>query len=244
MLAFEANTTTHLTSLVVPRLVLDEECTYYWRVRFCDSMEDWSEWSEVASFTTPFSWDDTYPRNGIPDFQEIDETVDMDGNRVPDVDQDDIMCVQTAEGDGRIAVKVKNEDVFITALRSYRLEELHGPGIAPDEMSLGAVGFKLVLPEPGESVQVEVLLSESAPENAAWYKYDCVNGWNVDLLTVVSVFSDDRKRVRLLLQDGAYGDADGVRNGVIVDPGGVGTSGSYGGGSSGGGCFLDTLRGP
>ena len=250
LLAFQANTTTHLTSLVVPRLVLDEEYTYYWRVRFGDSAGQWSDWSEVSSFTTPFSWDDVYPRNGIPDVQDVDDTIDMDNNNIPDIDQYDIMCVNTVDGNGRIAVKVKG-DVSITALESYSLDELVGPGNRPDELFLGAIGFKLVVPQPGDSVEVDVLLSEPAPDDATWYKFDCVNGWDVHRLMVVSMFSDNRKRVRLLLEDGGYGDADGVRNGIIVDPGGVGLSyssavshsGRQGsGGGGGGGCFVKSVE--
>ncbi|MBW2109668.1 MAG: hypothetical protein JRI36_13535 [Deltaproteobacteria bacterium] len=84
-----------------------------------------------------------------------------------------------------------------------------------------------------------------------WYKYDRLHGWQADALKVVSVISDDRKSVRLYLEDGGAGDADGIANGVIVDPGGIGLSytpqpasdesgGSAGGG---GGCFVSILQG-
>ncbi|MBW2600783.1 MAG: hypothetical protein JRD47_02460 [Deltaproteobacteria bacterium] len=116
-------------------------------------------------------------------------------------------------------------------------------------MPLGVIGFKVVVPNPGDSTEVSVYLSEAAPSDARWYKYDSVNGW-VHQLTVVSVFSDDRKTVSLLLEDGYYGDADGVKNGIIVDPGGVGLTYSSssrtggqdsGGGGGGGGCFVSAI---
>jgi hypothetical protein len=47
-------------------------------------------------------------------------------------------------------------------------------------------------------------------------------------------FGPDRKVVYLILQDGGFGDADGIENGIIVDPLTVGTETSvdYGSGSS------------
>ncbi|MBW2194216.1 MAG: fibronectin type III domain-containing protein [Deltaproteobacteria bacterium] len=246
VLAFEVNTDSHLTSLIVPRLVLDEESTYYWRVKFCDSVGDWSRWSQVSSFTTQFLWDDFYPRNGIPDVQDVGNEIDMDNNGMPDTRQSHMKSVNTVEEDGQIGVRVDG-DVSIVAVESFSLEELAGPGSRPDEMPLGAIGFKLKVPEPGDSVKVDVFLSEPAPADANWYKFDCVNGWEIHHLTVLSMFSDDRTRITLLLEDGGYGDADGVRNGVIVDPGGVGRTysstspGSGGGGGGGGGCFLLTV---
>ncbi len=56
------------------------------------------------------------------------------------------------------------------------------------------------------------------------------------------------------LQDGGYGDSDGLANGIIVDPGGVvaadstspppaATQGGGGSGGGGGGCFIATAAG-
>jgi hypothetical protein len=72
-----------------------------------------------------------------------------------------------------------------------------------------------------------------------------------------AVFSADRKSVTLSFMDGGFGDADGVANGVIVDPSGVGATiaqpgendppdpdaasdTSGGGGGGGGGCLIST----
>ena len=52
----------------------------------------------------------------------------------------------------------------------------------------------------------------------------------------------------LTLEDGGIGDADGIANGIIVDPSGPGTSSSdepagstADSGGSGGGCFVNAL---
>ena len=59
-------------------------------------------------------------------------------------------------------------------------------------------------------------LIEPAPSNINWYKYDPVNGWQD--YSAHAPFSADMKSVTLELKDGDYGDADGVANGIIVDP--------------------------
>jgi hypothetical protein len=41
-----------LNSIVFPDEMLSPDTTYYWRVRYQDSHEAWSEWSEESSFTT------------------------------------------------------------------------------------------------------------------------------------------------------------------------------------------------
>ena len=65
-------------------------------------------------------------------------------------------------------------------------------------------------------------------------------------------FNDDRRSVTIEVQDGGFGDSDGVANGVIVDPGGVvadstsTTTETSGGGDkvgSAAACFIATAAG-
>ncbi|MDA3821895.1 MAG: hypothetical protein PF450_04685, partial [Bacteroidales bacterium] len=65
-----------------------------------------------------------------------------------------------------------------------------------------------------------IYFSEAAPENAKWYFYSSINGWTD--YSQYATFSEDRKSVTLGLKDGDYGDADGIANGIIVDPCGFG----------------------
>ena len=81
------------------------------------------------------------------------------------------------------------------------------------------------------------------PVNTTWYKYDSVNGWGD--CSGISNISGAREIV-LILEDGGIGDADGVANGVIIDPSGYGTADSgapaLSATSSGGGeCFIGNL---
>lgn len=244
-LVFGADTDSHLTSLIVPRSVLDEETTYYWRVRFYDSKNSGSEWSDICSFRTLFTGYDIDPRNGVSDDQEVDGTSDLDGDGTADINQGDIKCVNTVVGNEQIGVKTGQNVVAVESVESIDPETLRGTVGRPDEMPFGAIGFKLSVGNPGDNAEVTIYLSEPAPGDAQWYKYDSVNGWQANELRILSVFSDDRRSVTLLLEDGDYGDADGVQNGIIVDPGAIGLSyASDGddtdgdGGSGVGGCFI------
>jgi hypothetical protein len=49
------------------------------------------------------------------------------------------------------------------------------------------------------------------------YKYDPVNSEWLDY-SKYAEFSRNRKKVHLTLKDGGFGDADGIENGIIVDP--------------------------
>jgi hypothetical protein len=83
----------------------------------------------------------------------------------------------------------------------------------------------------------------------AWYKYTPAKGWHA--YAEHAKIAVDGKSVTLELQDGRFGDADGVVNGMIVDPSGIGyvtvanttllnavVSSGGGGGGGGGGCFI------
>ncbi len=118
-------------------------------------------------------------------------------------------------------------------------------------MPFGLVSFKLKVENAGDIAEVTFYFSEAAPFDAEWFKYDEIIGWydyyatypNDDLVT----FSNNRRSVMLRFKDGGFGDADGVKNGVIVDPGGVGydspSSVPHNGEASFegvGGCFIAT----
>ena len=52
------------------------------------------------------------------------------------------------------------------------------------------------------------------------------------------------KSVTIEIQDGGFGDVDGVANGIIIDPAGIATSSGGSGGGGGGGCFLGSVGQP
>ena len=241
---FQVVTGNHLTSLEVPRLILQVNTAYYWRVRFYDGEAAPSAWSDSFMFTTTPVSDDSNS-NGIPDSQELDPAsqldVDLNGDSIPDVNQlsDSYKCLNTVVGNGQIAVEVSS-GVTIQRVESIDPNDISDTTSKPDSLPLGLIGIKLTV-APGAAIDVRVYLSESAPDNAKWYKYDSIGGWYEYL---AATFSVDRKSLTLSLQDGSNGDVDSVANGLIVDPGGMGYSSSPSpppdgeAGFGGGGCFI------
>jgi hypothetical protein len=109
------------------------------------------------------------------------------------------------------------------------------------------VSIQLELTDPAKDVaEIRIYLSEPAPVGFKWYKYDSERGWFV---FPSATFSPNRTIITLTVKDGGEGDSDGLRNFLIIDPGGVGqiSSGSPGAappsGSAGigGGCFIDAV---
>ena len=210
----------HLTSLVVPGLTLRRNTTYYWRVRFYDNNANVSEWSEPFSFTTLETPND-FNENGIPDILE-NTSVDLDNDGTPDIETTDrIKSLNTVVGNGQMGASIK-DSVTITSIQE--IDSLDPDDISkilrPEKMPLGLFSIRLAVTTPGDAANVIVYFSEAAPANAVWYFYDSINGW-VDY-SEHSTFSEDRKSISLDLKDGDYGDADGVENGIIVDPSGFG----------------------
>jgi hypothetical protein len=64
---------------------------------------------------------------------------------------------------------------------------------------------------------VTIYLSKAADNEGKCYKYDPVNRIWQDY-SIYTKFSPNRQEVYLTLKDGGFGDADGIENGIIVDP--------------------------
>ena len=115
----------------------------------------------------------------------------------------------------------------------------------PDNLIYGLVEMEVRVAAPGAPTTVTIFLPSPAPDGYGWYKYNDTAGWT-DYNGNAS-FNPARDQVTLTLEDGGKGDDDGVANGVIVDPSGLGTSSSSSGSSTGtttstnwggGGCFI------
>jgi hypothetical protein len=233
------------TGLELPDLLLDPDTTYYWRVRFIDEHTASSDWSDPRSFTTidsPSAGDTN--GNGILDSQEVNSPIDLDQNGQDDTTQTGIVVIQTTDTTNRyIGIKRNDNAVQISAVKGYGSDGMGLSFNQPAEMT-GLISFKLLLPEGMTTASVTIYFSRPAPSGAQWYKYDMENGWAV---YPNASFSNDRRSVTIMLEDGGAGDQDGVCNGVIVDPSGLGyrtegggSGSSGGGGGGGGGCFITT----
>ena len=218
---FDVTTNSSLTTLNVPKLILEEETEYSWQVKFIDNLGTASQWSEAGYFTTEFLEQDS-DGNGVLDHQEVDTTIDLDKDGIMDRDQEDNKCVVTEIGGFKICISIR-EDENADSIMSVRsetpadtdslLSALEGPKF----LAFGLIHFKLLVKEPGAEVLVTIYLSKAAYDDGIWYKYDPVNDEWVDYSEFID-FSADRKTAYLTLTDGGFGDADGIENGVIVDP--------------------------
>jgi chitinase len=248
-LVFERAFTQHRTRFQVPALILDPDEDYYWRVRFLDSANGASQWSDWSSFTT-IDHEMADIVDGIPTNQRVDpldpdQWLVLDGVELQAEIDAGLQGVNTADAfNPQLAVRQIDGKGSVVAVRA-----LHGADLPDDnrpEHLTGVISFKLHLAEGESTALVRVYFSQPAPSNAKWYKYDPDQGWHV---YPYATFSADRRSVILELEDGGTGDMDGVRNGVIVDPSGIGYSTQntvpvdytppVASGTGGGGCFMD-----
>ena len=216
---FDITSSNSLTSLIVPKLILEEDMDYIWKVRFFNNRGGASQWSAVASFTTDFVNHDL-DGNGVPDHQEADPTLDLDQNGVMDIDQDDIKAIDTGAVQVGISIRdAENVDSFVSMEIEDPGDEIlavQGNG-EPAAIQFGLLSFKLRVKAPGDETMVTIHLSKAAADHGKWYKFDPVNAEWVDY-SAYTEFGADRKVVYLTLKDGGFGDADGIENGIIVDP--------------------------
>lgn len=243
-LVFDHVSEDQLGSMTVVDLVLEPDAGYYWRVRFFDEHNSPSEWSEASFFTTE-SYEDAgdVDGDGVFDHQQVNTDIDMDGDGIADTIQDGILSVSTpCPINPWIAVKRNADDVHVVAIKAYAATGF-GPADNQPEQLTGVVSFKLHLDPGVTEASVTIYFHEPAPADAHWYKFDVEDGWRV---YSHADFSADRRSVTIALQDGGTGDQDGVRNGIIVDPAGLGFTasnddGTYSEtvvGAGAGGCFI------
>jgi hypothetical protein len=115
-------------------------------------------------------------------------------------------------------------------------------------MIYGLIDLEVKVDIPGSSAILTILLPEPMPQGYKWYKYSQNQEWSD--YSANTTLSGDRPQLSITLVDGGTGDDDGLQNGIIVDPSGLGlaptasssgSSGSGGGGGGGASCFIGTL---
>jgi len=249
---FDITSEYSLTQIDVPKLILDDNVAYSWQARHYDNHSTPSSWSANRSFTTQVDPDDTNS-NGIPDEQEVTTPSDLDGDGNWDSDQNTIKCVMTGENQS-LGISF-NDSSTVVGIESISSENESGTNTVasaastPNYFPFGLINFKLIMDQPGDQAEITIHFSEPAPQDGRWFKYDPIEATWTDYSTQTD-FSEDRYAVTLYLEDGGDGDADGVANGIIVDPSGVGVSDSASGSGSGEElaegitCFISTASSP
>ena len=219
---FDILSSTALTSLPVPKLVLDEGTAYFWRAQVVDSKGAASAWSDYEYFSTVTSGTDRNA-NGIPDAQEVSWTTDLDRDGRRDIWQRTIKSVKMVGTSAQFGVSIKD---CPTALAIEAVESEGAPqsgsysSETPGRFPFGLINCRVAVAKPGDQATVKIYFSQAVPRESRWYEYDTASRKWYDFSNYVK-FATDRRSATLSLTDGGIGDADGVANGVIVDPGGI-----------------------
>jgi hypothetical protein len=239
--AVDITSDNYLTTFSVPHMVLKPNQKYYVRVRCFDVYSTPSNWSSTVEFTTAHFIVDLNG-NGIADADEVDDSVDLNLDGIPDNDQPQIIkCVKASDG----SVSIGIEKVTSTAEEIESLEIIDPDTISdmfnrPSDLIFGLFSYRLRVKTPGDTAMIRIYVSGEIFESDVFYKYDTINGWYD--YSEHTTFNDDRQSITLEVKDGGYGDSDGLANGIIVDPGGIATlEDSYSSfGSNVMGCFIAT----
>jgi PKD repeat protein len=237
----EIESSEHLTKLPVPHAVLDRETTYSASVQFYDSYSEPSEWSDAITFTTDSTMVD-FDGDGIPDAHEVDDTVDLNEDSIPDNDQPDVIkSILSAVGANEPfgVSKISASIDAIEALEPINPATILDKTNRPGTFLFGLASYRLSVSQIGATVLVRIYYSEDISGANQYYLYDTLSGWQD--YTQYTTFNPDGRSVTVELKDGGHGDSDGVENGIIVDPGGVAGAASGGLDSgAGGGCFISS----
>ncbi len=249
-LVFERTYNQYLTELTITDLILDPDTVYYWRVKYNGGGGAATDWSPGYTFTTiGYASSGDTDGNGLKDHQEVAEGADMDRNGTNDGMQSNMYTIKGADVQNRlISIKCEDPNTQIGSFSALSTDDLSLAPNQPEEIS-NVISFKLYLADDADWATVTIFFSEPAPAEAMWLKYDPVDGWDV---YTPATFSADRRSVTLEIEDGGIWDQDGVKNGIIVDPAGLGiysqTSASISSegrsnanDSDGSGCFATSL---
>ncbi|CAB1058305.1 hypothetical protein D1BOALGB6SA_3061 [Olavius sp. associated proteobacterium Delta 1] len=245
---FDVTSTASLLSLTLPKQILEENTEYIWKARFIDNHDTPSEWSEEKEFVTGLA-DHDRDKNGVPDVQEVTETLDLDADATADLVQSDIKCASVQDGDDEVQICISIKDAEnAQSIVSLEVDDPTDPNLnsategKPNYFEFGLLNFKLLVTNPGDETTVTIYLSKSAFNKGNCFKYDSVDGIWLDYSGYTD-FSPNRKEVYLTLKDGGFGDADGIENGIIVDPLAFGSESDPSGGNSDGSPIDKVLDG-
>lgn len=197
----------YLVNFLVPDGALCADQNYYWRAKVKDA-HDWSDWSEPFAFATAGGREDANG-NGVPDIQEPGYS-DLDNNGQNDNDQPLMRVFKSEKGQTHLGINAVEGVSRINCFTGV------DPASIPVErrfkLKYGLMVFNVTVDHPGATARFELYLPEKPHAAAKWYKYDSINGWYEYPVDIVG----DKYMVEIT--DGQKGDADGVENGIIVDP--------------------------
>ena len=173
-----------------------------------DGDPKWSNWSEPLTFTTARGQADVNG-NGVADDEEPGYS-DLDNDGLNDNDQPLMRVYKSRKGQSLIginAVEGVSQINCFTSIEPESIQDEHRP-----KLRYGLMVFNVTLDQIGATARFELYLPEKPRIEAKWYKYDPINGW------YEFPVDSDGDKYYIEITDGGFGDADGVVNGIIVDP--------------------------
>jgi hypothetical protein len=124
----------------------------------------------------------------------------------------------TATGTGIVTFSTNNS--FLVNLVAVSESSLPQAGKPTQAFPHGFFSFDITGIAPGDTVIVTITLPTTMPMGTQYWKYQVPAGW-IDATPLLGD-NDGDNVLTLTLTDGGLGDADGIANGIIVEPGGPG----------------------
>jgi hypothetical protein len=207
-----SRTNNYLVSFLVPDGALCSERLYYWRARVKDARDGdpkWSNWSEPFSFTTAAKDQADVNGNGVADNVEPKYS-DLDNDGLNDNEQPLMRVYKSRKGQSLIGINAVEGVSQINCFTSIEPESIQDE--PRPKLRYGMMVFNVTLDQIGGTARFDLYLPEKPRIESKWYKYDPINGWYEFPVDI------DGDKYYVEITDGGYGDADGVVNGIIVDP--------------------------
>jgi hypothetical protein len=174
--------------------------------------------------------------NGVLDSEEGTSDPDPKTARVRQANGAEKIVVKSSGGALRDIQALNHDDPTVT--------QTGKPAMA---FPYGVTKFNITGLTPGDSVTVTLAFPGNVPTSAKYYKVSPTGGWQ----EIPFGSNDGDNSITLTLKDGdPLTDADGVANGIIVDPGALATTSSTTSsspsaavsGGGGGGCLISMLE--
>lgn len=207
----------HLTVLRLPGFVFDPSSGYRLWVRHINGSDQSSPWSVPIECSTAADPNDLNG-NRIPDSQELERFIDLNGDGVDDRQQSrQMQSIRTYDGTSAIGVGIDpgTDGAEMVAAANINPSNLPEPFFMPDEMAFGLLRYKIRLQQTGQAVQVTLYWSDPVDPGGTWLRYDSISGWE-DITHLINIHPDGTRITRTVV-DGGTGDSDGVANGIIID---------------------------
>jgi uncharacterized protein (TIGR03790 family) len=224
-------------SLMLPFGIVEKGQTYWIRTRHQDSQGAWSSWAEPLVFVTSLTDPNDLDGNDVDDRHQVTGAIDTNENGIDD-NQEGMCHLRDAE-ENRV-IGIRSQQGVVSCLTALDTTEF--PVQSAGELPYGLLAMRIDALTPGATVELNLYFPDALQPGSKWIKYDQVDSAFSDFTPQVTF---NGKQVTVRITDGGVGDADGVANGIIIDPSGpwVVASGSSSnsnpeGSSGGGGCTI------